>query len=51
VTHDLRSARRGNRILYLQDGVIRGEGALGTYQSGDTARHEQLNACLQEMGW
>jgi putative ABC transport system ATP-binding protein len=25
VTHDVKSARRGNRILYLQDGVIRGE--------------------------
>jgi len=25
VTHDIKSARRGSRILYLQDGVIRGE--------------------------
>jgi len=51
VTHDLRSARRGNRILYLQDGVIRGECDLGKYVSGDMTRHEKLNAFLGEMGW
>lgn len=29
VTHDLRSALRGSRILYLRDGKIRGELDLG----------------------
>ncbi len=51
VTHDMRSARRGNRILYLKDGVILGECNLGKYTHGDTARHEKLSAFLKDMGW
>lgn len=51
VTHDMRSARRGNRILYLKDGVILGECDLGRYAHGDAARHEKLSAFLKEMGW
>lgn len=51
VTHDMRSARRGNRILYLKDGVILGECDLGKYLPGDAARHEKLSAFLKEMGW
>ena len=51
VTHDMRSARRGNRILYLKDGVILGECDLGKYTHGDTVRHERLNNFLIKMGW
>ena len=51
VTHDMRSARRGNRILYLKDGVILGECDLGRYVPGDRNRHETLSAFLAEMGW
>ena len=51
VTHDISSARRGNRILYLKDGVILGECNLGKYVRGDTARHEKLSAFLSSMGW
>ncbi len=51
VTHDMRSARRGNRILYLKDGMILGECNLGRYVSGDRARHETLSSFLTEMGW
>ncbi len=51
VTHDMRSARRGNRILYLRDGVILGECELGRYVHGDAQRHEKLSAFLQDMGW
>ena len=51
VTHDMRSARRGNRILYLKDGVILGECNLGIYVPGDAKRHERLSGFLQEMGW
>ncbi len=51
VTHDIRSARRGNRILYLKDGVVLGECNLGKYNHGDAARHEKLSAFLKEMGW
>lgn len=51
VTHDMRSARRGNRILYLSDGVILGELELGEYVPNDRTRHEKLSAFLREMGW
>ncbi len=51
VTHDMRSARRGNRVLYLKDGVILGECDLGKYAHGDAARHEKLSAFLERMGW
>jgi len=51
VTHDLKSAQRGSRILYLQDGMIRGECELGRYISGDNNRHNKLNEFLTGMGW
>lgn len=51
VTHDLTSARRGNRILYIKDGVIGGECHLGRYVSGDKDRHAKLLSFLSEMGW
>ena len=51
VTHDMKSARRGSRILYLQDGVIRGECLLGKYESCDNKRHDKLSTFLSEMGW
>ena len=51
VTHDMNSARRGNRILYIKDGVIGGECDLGKYVSGDKKRHEKLQSFLTEMGW
>ena len=51
VTHDVRSARRGNRILYLKDGAVLGECELGKYISGDAERHEKLSAFLKSMGW
>lgn len=51
VTHDMRSARRGNRILYLKDGAILGECDLGRYVHEDKARHKKLADFLQDMGW
>ena len=51
VTHDLKSARRGNRILYMRDGVIHGICELGKYVSGAPQRHAKLQAFLDEMGW
>lgn len=51
VTHDIKSARRGNRIIYLQDGGIMGECELGKYVSGDDDRHERIRSFLEEMGW
>lgn len=51
VTHDLRSAIRGSRILYLQDGVVRGELLLSKYSAQDKERQQKLNQFLREMGW
>lgn len=51
VTHDIVSARRGNRILYVKDGEIVGDLDLGHYEAGDTERHSRLNQFLSEMGW
>ncbi|MBR4557126.1 MAG: ABC transporter ATP-binding protein [Clostridiales bacterium] len=51
VTHDITTARRGNRILYVKDGEIAGECNLGKYVSGDHERHQKLNDFLAKMGW
>ncbi|MDR7857381.1 ABC transporter ATP-binding protein [Tissierella sp.] len=51
VTHDLKSAIRGNRILYMRDGVIHGVCDLGKYRSDDLDRHTKLQNFLTEMGW
>lgn len=52
VTHDLKSALRGNRILYLRDGIICGDLRLEPYATDElTTRNEKLKAFLTEMGW
>lgn len=51
VTHDINSARRANRILYVKDGEIAGELDLGAYVSGDKERHQNLRDFLSRMGW
>lgn len=51
VTHDIKSARRANRILYLQDGGVVGECYPGEYVSGDKVRHEKIRRFLENMGW
>lgn len=52
VTHDINTALRGNRILYLQDGVIFGDLQLGAYGGGENVeRHDKLRTFLSEMGW
>ncbi len=51
VTHDMRSACRGNRILYLKDGVILGECNLEKYSSDNNERYEKLSSFLKDMGW
>jgi putative ABC transport system ATP-binding protein len=56
VTHDLKSARRGNRVLYLSDGQISGELDLGDYPGpvaapAEAARAEALRGFLADMGW
>ena len=51
VTHDLHSARRGNRVIYLKDGTVRVECALTPYTEEDKTRQEKLQRFLEEMGW
>lgn len=52
VTHDVETALRGNRIIYLRDGVICGDLQLGVYSAKDNMeRHEKLKHFLTEMGW
>ncbi|MCL2717389.1 MAG: ABC transporter ATP-binding protein [Lachnospiraceae bacterium] len=51
VTHDLRSAYRGNRIIYIRDGGIVGECALGKYESSNAERQKELKDFLTGMGW
>lgn len=51
VTHDMKTARRANRILYLKDGVIIDECVLGPYVKDDPIRHATLCDFLQRMGW
>lgn len=51
VTHDKKSALRGNRIIYLKDGKIFGELKLDKYEKNDKTRNEKLDKFLKEMGW
>ncbi len=51
VTHDKKSALRGNRIIYLKDGKICGELKLDKYKENDNIRNEKLDQFLKEMGW
>ena len=62
VTHTVKAAERGNRIIYLADGVIADELDLGPYlgdykdesnphQDDAIERHRKLKDFLQEMGW
>ncbi len=52
VTHDLKTALRGSRVLYLKDGKVEGEHRMEHYGSGDLkARRDSLQNFLDEMGW
>ena len=55
VTHDIRSAVRGNRILYIDDGAIVSELLLEPYQieipDADEARNEKLTEWLKKLQW
>jgi putative ABC transport system ATP-binding protein len=60
VTHDIKAAYRGNRLLYLDDGNILGELTLPKYGElhdtgerlqSDKAREAQVNAWLESLDW
>ena len=42
---------RGNRVLYLEDGIITGELSLPAYEGKDRAREELLSSWLEGLGW
>jgi len=52
VTHDLKTAARGGRIVYLRDGTVISELEMPPYAGGDNAqRMEKLKKFLEGMGW
>ncbi|MCM1288817.1 MAG: ABC transporter ATP-binding protein [Clostridium sp.] len=51
VTHDIRAALHGNRILYLEDGRISGELELEAYNKADRSREDKLNSWLTTLRW
>lgn len=52
VTHDIQSALRAHRLLYLDDGKITGELILPPYNPQDLkSRETQVNAWLSSLDW
>lgn len=52
VTHDLRAAIRGTRLLYMADGKITGELTLDPFATGDIKdRETRVNAWLTALAW
>lgn len=52
VTHDVRAALRGNRILYLEDGKVLDELNLPDYEETQAREREiQLNSWLSALQW
>lgn len=51
VTHDKKTALRGNRVLYIKDGQIFGDCRLDNYQPNNKEREKKLDEFLTEMGW
>ncbi|MGL4798178.1 MAG: ABC transporter ATP-binding protein, partial [Cellulosilyticaceae bacterium] len=54
VTHDLKTALRGNRILYLRDGSVCGElnmEAFSPEKETVKERQHKVQQFLSEMGW
>lgn len=52
VTHDMKTALRGTRVLYLRDGGVVGDYRMKPYGEDDQQkRRTGLTAFLEEMGW
>ena len=52
VTHDIKTALRANRILYIKDGRIDGELNLGKYtEENARERREKVQEFLEEKSW
>lgn len=51
VTHDIRSAFRGNKVIFVRDGLIGGICDIGEYKESDSERKEKLRDFLEKRGW
>lgn len=52
VTHDLKTALRGTRVLYLRDGGVVGDYKMPVYGDDDIReRRNKLTEFLEDMGW
>ena len=53
VTHDMKMAARSDRILYIEDGSIKGEFRLGKYTGAEETRQRErkVSDWLMEMGF
>ena len=53
VTHDMKVAAKSDRIMYIEDGSIKGEFILGkfTLENSIKERERKVNNWLMEMGW
>ncbi len=53
VTHDMKVAAKSDRVLYIEDGVIKGEYSLGKYTEEENTkeRERKLSGWLEEMNW
>ena len=51
VTHDIKTALRGTRVIYLRDGGIVGEYRMDRYTDDDAKRRSGLTDFLERMGW
>lgn len=52
VTHDVRTAMRGNRVIFISDGAVVGEYKMPLYSKDDmTSRKDGLQNFLDRMGW
>lgn len=52
VTHDIKTALRGTRVIYLRDGKAVGEHRMVKYGGDDLKeRREKLTVFLDEIGW
>ena len=53
VTHDMKVAAKSDRVLYIEDGNIKGEYKLGKYTVEEDIRERErkLSNWLEEMEW
>lgn len=53
VTHDMKVAAKSDRVLYIEDGNIKGEYTFGKYEdeTEKKERERKLSNWLMEMGW